>query len=1059
MYIADLHIHSHYSRATSKDCTPEYLDLWARHKGIGILGTGDFTHPAWREELKEKLIPAEEGLYLLKDEYRLDKEHLNGAFVPRFVISGEISSIYKKNGKVRKVHSLILLPGLEEAELLSKKLETIGNIHSDGRPILGLDCHDLLEIMLELCPRAIYVPAHIWTPHFSLFGAFSGFDTIEECFEDLTPHIRALETGLSADPPMIWRLSALDRFKLISNSDAHSPSKLGREANLLDIDLSYSGLYGAIQNGEGLKGTIEFFPEEGKYHYDGHRKCHLCLSPLEAETYSGRCPVCGRKLTTGVSHRIEQLADRSEGFVLPEGKPFESIIPLPEVIGASIGYSAASRKVQNQYESMVRNLGPEFQILRELPLEDIRKASGYLISEGIRRLREKRVECHPGFDGEYGTIQLFKPGEIDNLTGQISFFSGEQLTEPDKRERPAGKAEKKRNAFVMDEKEEQKENDLPDSLNDRQKDAVNLAYRAIAVIAGPGTGKTRTLVSRAVHLLKVRKVKASEMTAVTFTKQAAEEMRSRLEQAAGGKRAVNRMNIGTFHSICHQFLIKQGLDFRVADEMEVLELAQEVIRQFELNMKPRQFLNLISRKKTGLGLLKGEQSEAWDLPKLEAAGAAYDECLAEEGILDYDDLLIKTLRILKEEKKNEYRKQHFSYLLVDEFQDICPVQYELLKVWNRGGKELFVIGDPDQAIYSFRGADAGCFSRLSLDFKELQTIRLKENYRSAPHILSAALAVIEKNGGIKRELVPVRESGNPVRLVTAAGEMAEDIFAAKEITRIIGGIDMLDTERNPAGQKIRGFGDIAVLYRTHRQAELLEKCLRKEGIPYVVAGREDFLMQDSVRGTICFFKYLMNREDERACRLSLKLLWNLPDQDITGTVVESIIEKYQSGIKKEKPGKILLSFMEEMNFKEQEPMEKLVSMALFYKTMAEFLKALSFGGESDLKRCGGKIYTPDAVTLMTLHGSKGLEFPVVMICGVRKGRIPLETDKQDAGMEEERRLFYVGMTRAREELILITSSQPSAFLDDVPEEYMARENVKKQKAFYSGKQMSIFEFL
>lgn len=413
MYIADLHIHSRYSRATSKDCTPEYLDLWARRKGVDILGTGDFTHPAWREELKEKLIPAEEGLYILKEEYRLDKDYGVKSNVPRFVISGEISSIYKKNGKVRKVHSVILLPNLEEAGLLSEKLETIGNLHSDGRPILGLDCHDLLEIMLELCPGAIYIPAHIWTPHFSLFGAFSGFDTIEECFEDLTPYIHALETGLSSDPPMIWRLSALDRFQLISNSDAHSPGKMGREANLLDIDLSYAGLYDAVQKGAGLKGTIEFFPEEGKYHYDGHRKCRLCLSPLEAEQYSGKCPVCGRKLTTGVCHRIEQLADRNEGYVLPGGRPFESLVPLPEVIAASIGYTTASRKVQNQYESMVRNLGSEFQILRELPLEDISHASGPMVSEGIRRLREGKIQLSSGYDGEYGTIQLFEPDEID----------------------------------------------------------------------------------------------------------------------------------------------------------------------------------------------------------------------------------------------------------------------------------------------------------------------------------------------------------------------------------------------------------------------------------------------------------------------------------------------------------------------------------------------------------------------------------------------------------------------------------------------------------------------
>ena len=293
MRIADLHIHSKYSRATSRDCVPAALDFWARRKGIHLVGTGDFTHPAWRAELTEQLVPAEEGLYTLKEE-AIRPGALPVEEAPRFVVSGEISTIYKKNGAVRKVHSLIVLPDLERAEVLSRRLEAIGNLHSDGRPILGLDCRDLLEITLEAAPNAIFIPAHIWTPHFSLFGAFSGFDTIEECFEDLTPHIHALETGLSSDPPMNWRWSALDRFHLVSNSDAHSPSKLGREANLLEIPYSYTALEKALRTGRGLKGTVEFFPEEGKYHYDGHRNCKQCLSPQEAEAVGGVCPVCGK---------------------------------------------------------------------------------------------------------------------------------------------------------------------------------------------------------------------------------------------------------------------------------------------------------------------------------------------------------------------------------------------------------------------------------------------------------------------------------------------------------------------------------------------------------------------------------------------------------------------------------------------------------------------------------------------------------------------------------------------------------------------------------------------
>ncbi len=411
MVIADLHIHSRYSLATSKDCTPEQLEVWARRKGIGIIGTGDFTHRAWREELTEKLILAEEGLYRLKEEYSLAGNSSAAGFSPRFVVSGEISSIYKKNGKTRKVHSLILLPGLTEAERLSKKLETIGNLHSDGRPILGLSCHDLLEITLEICPRAIYVPAHIWTPHFSLFGARSGFDTIEECFEDLTPFIHALETGLSADPGMIRRWSALDRFQLISNSDAHSPAKLGREANLFDIEISYNGLFRSIQQGQGLAGTLEFFSEKGKYHYDGHRKCHVCFSPAEAERHGNLCPVCGRKLTDGVLHRIERLADREKGVLPQDTKPFELLVPLPELIAAALGCSGTSVKVKRQYDEMIEKLGPELEILRTLPLAEISRVSGDLVAEAIHRLRAGKVLCSPGFDGEYGTVKLLDPAE------------------------------------------------------------------------------------------------------------------------------------------------------------------------------------------------------------------------------------------------------------------------------------------------------------------------------------------------------------------------------------------------------------------------------------------------------------------------------------------------------------------------------------------------------------------------------------------------------------------------------------------------------------------------
>lgn len=413
MYIADLHVHSRFSYATSRDCDLPHLDWWARRKGIGLAGTGDFTHPAWRAELRRQLAPAGEGVYVLKEEYRLPSPAAGKP--PRFVVTGEISSVYRRDGKTRRVHNLILLPSLEAADALSARLEAVGNIRSDGRPILGLDSRDLLEMALEACPEAELIPAHIWTPHYSMFGAFTGFRTVEECFGDLAARIHAVETGLSSDPPMNWRVPALDALTLVSNSDAHSPAKLGREASLLDTERTYPALIRAIRTGAGFGGTVEFFPEEGKYHLDGHRRCGVCLTPEETAALGGVCPVCGKKLTVGVEHRVEELAARPAGFRPPEAKPFERLAPLPEVIAASTGLSAAGKRTAALYETLLRELGPEFYVLREAPIADIARAAGPLTAEGVRRLRLGQVTLRAGFDGAYGTVTLLSPQEREAL--------------------------------------------------------------------------------------------------------------------------------------------------------------------------------------------------------------------------------------------------------------------------------------------------------------------------------------------------------------------------------------------------------------------------------------------------------------------------------------------------------------------------------------------------------------------------------------------------------------------------------------------------------------------
>lgn len=1078
MYIGDLHIHSRYSRATSKDGTPEHLELWARRKGIHIVGTGDFTHPAWRKELEEKLEPAEDGLYVLKKEYRIRDGIAPEDFVPRFVVTGEISSIYKKMDKVRKVHSLILLPGLEAAETISKKLEAIGNIHSDGRPILGLDCRDLAEILLTLCPDAMYVPAHIWTPHFSMFGAFSGFNTVEECFEDMAPHIHAVETGLSSDPPMNWRVSALDQYQLISNSDAHSPAKLGREATLFQSELSYEGLYRAIQTGEGLYGTIEFFPEEGKYHFDGHRKCHVCLSPEEAEKYQGKCPVCGKKLTVGVSHRIAQLCDRPEGSTGENARPFESLMPLPEVIGAAVGRASTSVNVVRKYEEMIRTLGPEFEILRNVPEEDIRRSFGGTIASGIGRLRRGEVTRIPGFDGEYGKIQLFSREELNNVDGQISFFdvfdapeaalehSGETLKDHSTGEKSAalaGAAAASENmpavspdlgaAALLS-----KGGDLSagtaqfpsgssglfDGLNSGQQEAVTCLDRCVAVVAGPGTGKTKTLISRLAYMLNVRRIRPGHITAVTFTNKAAGELKERLTKDPAVKNSARRIHVGTFHALCLELLKKQGQPFTLADSCETMELAAEIIREYGLKLTPGQFLQQISLSKSG-----EEISSLLSDPV-----AAYNTRLHQMGALDFDDLILRVLAM------EDQKWPQFDYLLVDEFQDINPVQYKLIRHWNRHGKELFVIGDADQSIYGFRGSDHTCFDRLSQDFPERRLLRLTQNYRCTPQILESALSVIRNNPGPERILKACCQPGEPVQAVHSKSERSMAIYIAHEINRYIGGIDMLDAQekawQDGAG-RTRSFSDIAVLYRTHRQARLLEECLQSEGIPYVVAGRDDFLNEKNVRGSLAFFDWMLHPENEIAARTCLKLLWDYEDNDLSREILEKYRTQFEPVFKK-KPDKFMEAWIKVMDLSRDEGMEKLSHMTGFYKNMETFMDAIHLGIESDLARCGGKNYNADAVTLMTLHGSKGLEFPVVMIYGLEKGMLPYESEKHPSDVEEERRLLFVGITRAKEELVLTWTKEPSIFLSELPENVLRQESGGSRKNS-GAMQMSLFDLM
>lgn len=1055
MYAADLHIHSKYSRATSGDCDAPHLELWARYKGIELVGTGDFTHPGWRKELTEALEPAEEGLYRLKKECALSGEPVADPGDVRFVLSGEISTIYKKDGKTRKVHHVILLPGLEAAEELAHRLEAVGNVHSDGRPILGLDSRDLMEITMDCCPEAVFIPAHIWTPHFSLFGAFSCFSTLEECYGDMSPYIHALETGLSSDPPMNRRVGMLDAYTLVSNSDAHSPAKLGREANLLECDRNYPAMKRAIETGEGFYGTVEFFPEEGKYHLDGHRACDCCLEPEQTEALDGRCPVCGRKLTVGVLHRVEELADRREPISCP--KPFESLMPLPELLGNCLGLGSGGKKVQAVYFEMLKRYGSEFFILRELPVEQMERDYGFGAGEALRRLRAGQVNRVAGYDGEYGHITVFQPHELEMLGGQLSLLDG--LPSP-ARKKKALTAEARTPSPQEAQGASQAAPEGPFPLNAEQREAAQTDAPFVAVAAGPGTGKTRTLTERVAYLIEEKGVSPKEITAVTFTNQAAEEMKARLEKRLGEAGKARGLTIGTFHAIALSLLPKKP----IVSREQAKALMEELLRERGDKLSSAQALSLVSAQKNGL--------EPTGLPA--GLRAAYDERLHANGQRDLDDLLIEAL------DTDVIDMPAFRYLLVDEYQDLNALQRRLVAHWSAQGKSLFVIGDPDQSIYGFRGADAACFERLKADHPEGRFITLVENYRSTSAVLRNALAVIRHNPGGDRTLHANCPEGAKVRLVLADDPYSEGVFIAKEIGRMAGGVDMLAAHRRRNQRDtVRAFSDIAVLCRTRRQLEQIEFCLVHDSIPCVICGREAFWEDGKVRGMLGFFRALLEPTDAAALEDALKGLWKCPQPLIQraqvalaqqGPAPEKLhnaldefaplrpwlesVDKLLPQLARAKPRKLLEALALRAELKTG-PVEKLLNAAVFDSRMDAFLQAALLGEESDLRRRSAENYQSGAVRLSTFHGAKGLEFPVVFLAGVNKGDLPLERAESETDEGEERRLFFVGMTRAREELVISCGGEASPFLQELGGD-AARQTARSYHATQKEEQLRLF---
>jgi uncharacterized protein (TIGR00375 family) len=431
-FIADFHIHSKYSRATSPKTDLENLNKFAQIKGIDILATGDFTHPEWFKNLKEKLEPAEKGLYRIRRPSSAHRGLRRGE--AKFILTSEISCIYSKGGKVRKIHIVVIAPSLEIVEKINTKLDKIGNLHADGRPILGLDAKELAKIVLDISEDCLIIPAHIMTPWFGLFGSKSGFDSVEECFEDYSKYIYALETGLSADPSTLWQIPDVRNRTLISNSDAHSPAKLGREANVFEgKKINYQEIINALKNNEisgapssphslKLSYTIEFYPQEGKYHFDGHRECDICLSPQESKKYNNVCPQCGKPLTIGVANRAQELSDKPQNFKPKNAIPFKSLVPLAEIIGETLDVGPATKTVSKEYEKLIEKFGNEFNILLKISEKELQTAVSKHIAQGIIRVRQGKVNIEPGYDGVFGKVKIFSKVERKNIIKQKTLF-------------------------------------------------------------------------------------------------------------------------------------------------------------------------------------------------------------------------------------------------------------------------------------------------------------------------------------------------------------------------------------------------------------------------------------------------------------------------------------------------------------------------------------------------------------------------------------------------------------------------------------------------------------
>jgi len=1071
-FIADLHIHSHFSMATSKQLCPEYLDYWARIKGIKVVGTGDFSHPGWLKELREKLEPAEPGLFKLKEEYKPDN------IIPessentvRFILTAEISNIYKKNGQVRKIHSVLFAPDFETVEKFQQKLSSMNfNITSDGRPILGLDVRDLLELTLDVNENNFFVPAHIWTPWFSVFGSKSGFNSIEECFEDLSKHIHTVETGLSTDPPLNWMCSFLDRYTLVSNSDAHSPEKLGRNANLFKTEPTYNGIIEAMKTGDPEKfgGTFDMFPQEGKYHYDGHRKCGIRWTPVETLKHGGICPVCGKKITVGVTNRIVRLSDREDILERKNRLPYYSIIPLKEILSEIEGVGEKTKKVTKKYDQLIRKAGSEFNILQYLPVEEVKQIGGDVLAEAIRRMRNNEVIIKEGFDGEYGHITVFQPDEIRHIGTQESLFdSSKTFQNPGKRKLINFDLSEYHRLQQSQETLDQAAEEAPDyqtqqsgplkGLNTEQSQAASHSKGPAAVLAGPGTGKTRVLTRRITWLIDNKNIDPATILAITFTNKAAEEMRNRCQALLEQDDNASQLNISTFHAFGYNLLknhseyLEQDPNFTIIDETDKRQLIKDLFSTSDAQAKQ------YSRSFTEIKQNPPDKAPGCD-EDTQKAFQSYQRRLADFNLFDLDDLIYFPVLLLEDNQElREKIRGQYQWLLVDEFQDINLMQYRLIQLLaGNENPNLFVIGDPNQAIYGFRGSSTRFISRFMEDYRETKVYKLHTSYRCSENILKASGDVLQEEG------LQGLSDGVKIKISPQQTDKSEAEYIARTIESLSGGLRFFsmdsDVTQGESDEQIGSLSDFAILCRTKAQMKAIEKALLDHTIPYQLIAEDEFFSKPLVKKMSTLLRYA---EDPGNPFMKNKL--ERLNTSING-LNQAIGEIKGRDKLRDKMQYAYDNLISDSQNGEEEVFRKLMDLAEHYNNRTnEFIRYLTLGSSPDAYD-----HQTEKVTVMTLHASKGLEFKCVFIAGCEDGLIPYTFFKnQETDREEEKRLLYVGMTRAKSYLYITHAGkrfimgqektmQRSPFLNRIEKELTEVEKNTYKKKKQDDSQLKLF---